>query len=147
MLPVTILGRPATERDVHEFLGFKKRRGEPVNVEVNVGAQASGVVFSRPELERLRGALRENPSFARASERLDDMEHALRKRRGVPFPLPVELKQGADGTLGLVWRGITAAANVDGIVSIVVGADGKEDHCVGPNPEVLDALAALAARS
>lgn len=145
-LPITILGRPATEQDLHEFVRYKRQRGEPVRVSVGLGGQATGTVFSRPEFERQRAALRENQYFARASEQVDRLERALFKRRGILLPLPVKIKQGSDCVLGLVWPGITIALDGDAFLSIVA-KDGQEDVCQGENPEVLDALAAFAARS
>lgn len=139
---VLIHGRPASERDVREFLGYKKRRGEPVRVDIDMAAQASAVISDRIQFASIRQSLRAILQFGRASERLDALEHELRLRRGIALPLPDRLMQNADGTLGLVWPGITVAANVDALVWLIGGPTGSQGE--GLAPALVDSLAHLA---
>lgn len=141
-LPTFINGHAATAQEVHEFVRAKQSRGELVNYDLVRGARADGRVRTRGQLALLRAQLRENPAFARASEQIDRFEAALIRRRGIPLPLPVQLKQETDGTLGLVWPGITVAVDGDVFLSIIA-KDREDDVCQGENPEVLDALAEL----
>jgi hypothetical protein len=136
---VIIRGRLATMQEAHEFLGYKRRLGEKVRVRVTRGARATAAIRDRGQLEIILAQLRENPSYARALERLDALFREVATQRGVAMPLPPTLKQEEDGTIGLIWPGLTIAANDDGLVSIINGA-----HCVGLRARLLDALAARA---
>ena len=117
MIDLIIQGRKATLQDAHEFLGVKKRRGEPVRVCLNRNAQASVVVSSRAGFAELRARLRESTSFARASEALDRLEREVTKT--IAFPTPDEAMQQTTGEIGLAWReGLKVIVSGDGIVGI-----------------------------
>jgi hypothetical protein len=128
-----------TIRDVVEFIAAKKRKREPIVWNVHGAAAASYVPKGQPGFERFRAALRGVGHWGRASERVDALEHALRRRHGVGFPLPNEVIQNQDASLSLFWQGVMVRSFPDGFVSLIGGTAGIPSKKI--TNELLDALA------
>lgn len=138
-LPAFINGHVASPQEVHEFVRAKKARGELVSFDVKRGARATAQIIDRFQFAALRQGLRENPSYARASERLDSIEHELFRLRGVRMPLPERLEQESDGTIGLCWPGLTVAADRDNLLAVIPGSPP-----IGVSSRLVDLIAARA---
>jgi hypothetical protein len=115
---VIVQGREVTEADAQEFLGAKKRRGEPVFVQVNRRGRATATIGSADAFTDIRAKLREVPAFARASEALDRLHHDVVKL--IAFPMPDEVLQVETGEIGLAWReGLKVMIGGDEVIAIL----------------------------
>lgn len=117
-IPVLVQGREVSLEDAEEFLGAKRRRGEPVSVQINRGGRATAAIGSTNAFEDLRARLREEPAFGRASEALDRLEREV--VRTIPFPRPDQVLQAETGEIGLAWReGLKVMVGGDAVIGIV----------------------------
>jgi hypothetical protein len=128
-----------TIRDAVDFIAAKKRKREPIVWNVKGAAAASYVPKGAAGFERFRAALRGVGHWGRASDRVDALEHALRRRHGVGFPLPNEVIQNADSSLSLFWEGVMVRCFPDGFVSLIGGTAGVPSRTI--TNELLDTLA------
>lgn len=128
-----------TYREFREFLAAKRRKREPIIFRARGAGAASYVPSSPRGFENFRAALRGVGHWGRASERLDALEHALRKRHGVGLPLPRKVLQNPDGSLTLFWESVLVRCFVDGFLSTIGGVEGIRAKKV--SRELLDALA------
>lgn len=128
-----------TIRDLREFLAAKRRRREQIVFKAVPVAAASYKPKSATGLERFRHALRGVGDWGRASERIDALEIALRKRHGCGFPLPNEVIQNSDRSISIFWDGIMVRCFTDGFVSLLGGTAGVPSKKL--TTELLDALA------
>jgi hypothetical protein len=130
---------PATLRDLRELLAAKKRKREPLRFRAEGVVQASMRPRDARAFEHLRALLRSNRDFGRASERLDALEHALRKRSGLGLPLPNEVIQNPDRSLALFWDGgVSVRAFREGLAYLIGGSAGKPGK--GVTLELVEAL-------
>jgi hypothetical protein len=127
-------------RDLVEFLRAKRARREPVRFHAHGVAEATYHPRDAAGFARLRRRLRESRDFSDALDRLDALEHALRKRGGVPIPTPRKLMQNSDRSLS-IWWGDSAMVRLfpDGMISMIGGTAGVKAKRV--TPELLDLLA------
>ena len=129
----------STVRDFREFLAAKKRKREPIQWNVKPVACATYVPRSADGFKAFRASLRGVGDWGRASERIDALEHALRRRHGFGLPLPRKVLQNSDRSLTVFWTGAMVRAFEDGITSSIGGTEGVKARKV--TPELLDLLA------
>lgn len=116
--PVLIQGREVTLEEANEFLGAKRRRGEPVQVSINRFGRATAALGSDDAFSDLRRRLAEVPAFGQALEALERLEYDV--RRSIAFPRPDQLLQIPTGEIGLAWKeGLKVIVGADAIVGIV----------------------------
>lgn len=126
-------------RDAFEFIRAKKRKREPIVIKPR-GAGAASYKPTRPQgFANFRAALRGVGDWGRASERLDGLEDALKRRHGVGLPLPLEVLQNDDRSLGVFWSGCSVRCLPDGFVSLIGGTAGIPARKI--TNELLDLLA------
>jgi len=126
-------------RDLREFLAAKKRKREPVVWRVDGVGEASYKPRHATGFANFRAALRGAGHWGQASEGVDRLDRALRKRHGVGLPLPNEVIQNADRSLSLFWEGLMVRCFRDGFVSLIGGTAGVPAKKI--TTELLDALA------
>lgn len=129
----------ASMRDLVEFLRAKRARREPVRLHAHGVAEATYHPRDASGFARIRRRLRESRDFSDALDRLDALEHALRKRCGVPLPTPRKLMQNSDRSLSMWWEGAMVRLFPTGMISMIGGASGVKAKRV--TPELLDLLA------
>jgi len=131
-----------TWRDFREFLEAKKRKREPVHFSVKPVAEATYVPRHPQGFANFREALRGVGHWGQASERLDALETALRKRHAIGLPLPRKVVQNVDRSLSL-WFGPAEHVMVrcfdDRFFSLIGGTKGAPQSKV--TSDLLDALA------
>lgn len=132
---------PSLAREARELIESRRRAGRPVKVRFHALARATYVPSSTVEFDALRARLRDG-DYARPSEWLDRVEHALKALHGHGFPLPNELIQHEDGALALFWRGVSIRVQAEGIAYLIGGARGSQG--LGAPKELLDAIALVA---
>jgi hypothetical protein len=129
----------STYRDFREFLAAKKRKREPLRIV----AKPIGCAIYRPSGARgfanFRAALRGVGDWGQASERLDQLEHALRARHQIGLPLPRKVMQNEDRSLSVFWTGAMVRCLPDGFVSLIGGTEGIPAKAI--TRELLDLLA------
>lgn len=126
-------------RDFREFLAAKKRKREPVRWLAKGGAAAEYVPRAPQGFSNFRAALRGVADWGRASERLDGLERALRRRHAVGLPLPRKVVQNEDRSLTLFWRELSVRCFEDRICAFIGGPKGTPIE--GVTSDLLDALA------
>jgi hypothetical protein len=136
-MPSVVLSNP---RDVREFVEAKRRKREPITWHAQGVTEATCKPRTLQNFAELRSGLRCAPDFARASERLDALERALRNRHALSMPKPRKITQNSDCSLTLWWRGAMVRCFADGFVSFIGGAKGVAAKMI--TPELLDVLAA-----
>lgn len=114
----------STYREFREFLAAKKRKREPLRWHAKGAAAASYVPRNAHGFANFRADLRGVGDWGQASERLDALEHELRKQHGVGLPLPRRVLQNSDRSLTLFWQDVMVRCFVDGFVSTIGGVDG-----------------------
>lgn len=118
MIPVIIQGREVTLEDAKEFLGAKRRRGEPVQVHINRRGRATCALGSDDAFSDLKRRLAEVSAFGQALEALARLEHEV--SRTIAFPRPDQLLQIETGEIGLAWaEGLKVIVGADAIVGIL----------------------------
>ena len=129
----------STIRDFREFLAAKKRKREPIRW---VGKAAAAGLY-RPSSARgfanFRAALRGVGDWGQASERIDALEDALRRRHLTGLPTPRKVLQNSDRSISLFWEGVMVRCMTDGFASLIGGIDGAKSAKV--TTELLDLLA------
>jgi hypothetical protein len=138
-MQISIGGLAATWADFREFVAAKKRKREPLRWNPKGVVRASSCPKTVQDFERLRGLLRLNRDFGRASERLDALEHALAKQSSIGLPLPSEVIQNEDRSLTLCFGGITVRLYPDGVGTLLGGTAGHFER--GITRTTLEALA------
>lgn len=128
-----------TYREFREFLDAKRRKREPIIFRARGAAAARFVPSSARAFDVFRERLRGVGSWGKASERLDALEHALRRRHAVGLPLPRRVLQNPDGSLTLYWEGLLVRCFREGVGFFLGGKDGVKATRV--TNELLDALA------
>lgn len=134
MLPLV-----STFRELRDFLAAKRLKREPLRWLAKGAGAAKYIPRHAEGFENFRIALRGVGDFGKASERLDALEHALRRRHGVGLPLPRKILQNEDRSITLFWDGCMVRCFVDGFVSTIGGVAGAPARNV--TTELLDALA------
>lgn len=129
----------ATIRDFKEFLAAKRRKREPLRWNAKGAAVAKYVPRHPQGFANFRAALRGVGDFGLASERLDRLEHGLRKRHGIGLPLPRKVLQNEDRSLSVFWEGAMVRCLPDGFVSLIGGTAGVPSKAI--TPALLDLLA------
>jgi hypothetical protein len=135
----------ATLRDMRDFLAAKKRKREPLRWD----AKGVGVAIYTPRhpqgFANFRAALRGEGHWGQASEGLDRLETALRKRHQIGLPMPRKVMQNEDRSLSVWWGGdehLMVRAFPDRFFALIGGAKGI------PSPKITtDLLDALALQS
>jgi hypothetical protein len=112
------------EREFREFLEAKKRRGEKLRIIVRPVAKARYIPSSPRGFQNFRAACRGVGDWCLASERLDALEDALKRRHMVGLPLPRKVIQNEDRSLTLFWHEASARCFVDGFMSTIGGSAG-----------------------
>jgi hypothetical protein len=130
-----------TYRDFREFLEAKRIKRESVRFTGHGVATARCIPQNPVGFEEFRESLRGVPDFARASERVDKLEHALFRLHGVGLPLPRKVLQNEDRSLSLFWESVLVRCFVDGYAVLIGGIDGVKAKRV--TPALLDALGFL----
>lgn len=126
-------------REFREFREAKRIRREPIRVNLRGVQRSVCKPRSMGDVTSLRARLRENPDYARASEQMDRLESALRRRWQHGFPLPEDVVQESDRSLWMSWgNGLTVRAFPDFIGSCVGGTAGEVKR--GITDTLLDAL-------
>lgn len=115
-----------TIRDFREFVAAKKRKREPLRWVGKAVSAASYRPSSSHEFSNFRANLRGVGDWGQASERLDALDSAIRRRHMVGLPLPQKVIQNSDRSLSLFWEGVMVRCFVDGFVSMIGGADGMK---------------------
>lgn len=128
-----------TVRDFRDFVAAKKRKREPIRWIGKAVGSASYRPSSGHGFANFRAALRGVGDWGQASERIDALDSALRRRHMVGLPLPHKVMQNADRSLTLFWEGAMVRAFPDGLVSLIGGVDGAKAKRV--TTELLDLLA------
>lgn len=128
-----------TIRDMREYVAAKRRKREPLRFVAKGAGCADYAPRDRLGFSRIRGSLRGVGDWGRASERIDSLEHALRKRTGATLPLPRRLVQNEDRSLSLFYDELSVRAFPDGVAFLVGGSGGHLSQ--GVKPELLEALA------
>lgn len=131
-----------SEAEYRDFLAFreaKKRKRERIKITARGGAAASYRPSSARGFQNFRGALRGVGDWGQASERVDALEDALRRRHVVGLPLPRKVLQNEDRSLTLFWEGVCVRLLPDGVSWRVGGVAGVAVLHV--NNELLDLLA------
>jgi len=128
-----------TFRDFRDFVEAKRRKHEPIRWR----AKGAGAAIYRPRnaqsFANFRATLRGVGDWGQASERVDSLESALRRRHATGLPLPHKIIQNDDRSLALFWEGVMIRCMTDGLVSLIGGAEGIKATRV--TTELLDALA------
>jgi hypothetical protein len=128
-----------TVRDFREFIAAKKRKREPLRWHGRGSGSASYRPSSAHGFANFRAALRGVGDWGQASERVDALEDALRRRNAVGLPLPHKVIQNADRSLSFFWEGAMVRCFPDGFVSLIGGVDGVKAKTA--TRELLDLLA------
>jgi hypothetical protein len=128
----------STIREFREFLAAKKRKREPLRWKATGAAEASYVPRRAQGFANFRSALRER-DFGQASERIEALAAALRRRHGCELPLPRKVMQNSDYSVSMFFEGLLVRAFPDGVQSLIGGAQGRPVR--GVANEVLDLLA------
>jgi len=124
-----------TLRDLREFIAAKRRKREPLRFIAKGAAEFTYVPQTDRGFANFRAALRQS-DFGQASEQLDGVAAALRRRHATELPLPRKLLQNADYSITVFWDGLTIRAFPDGVVTLT---DGK-NPTRGVSNELLDML-------
>lgn len=99
MLPVLL----QNWRDFREFVAAKKRKREPIQFRMRPSAEATYVPRHPQGFANFRAALRGVSPWGQASERLDALADALRRRHQCELPMPRKVIQNTDCSLSLWW--------------------------------------------
>lgn len=127
-------------RDLREFIAAKKRKREPIRWSARGATAAAYVPQSARGFANFCAALRLAADWGQASERLDELAHALRARHACELPTPRKVLQNSDRSLTLFWQGLTVRAFPDqGITVLLGGTTGAPVR--GVTTDVLDMLA------
>ncbi len=132
----------ATVRDFRDFLAAKKRKREPLRWNANGVGVAIYTPRHRQGFANFRAALRGVGHWGLASEGLDRLETALRKRHQIGLPLPRKVMQNEDRSISVWWGGdehLMARCFTDRFFSLIGGAKGAPSQKV--TTDFLDALA------
>jgi hypothetical protein len=126
-------------RDLREFLAAKRRKREPIQWAARGAATATYVPKSARGFANFRTSLRGVGDWGRASERVDALADALRRRHGCDLPLPRKVIQNSDRSLTLFWESLTVRAFPNELgVTHRIGATG--DPVRGVTTDLLDML-------
>jgi hypothetical protein len=129
-------------QDAWEYIRAKRRKRERIIITPK-GAGAATYKPRHPQgFANFRAALRGVGDWGRASERLDALEDALRRRHACGLPLPKEVTQNEDRSLSVFWEGASVRCFPDGFVSLIGGTKGKP--CRTVTTDLLDLLGFLA---
>lgn len=131
----------STIRDMREFLAAKRRKREPVRWSARGASDAVYSPTSEQGFAKFRAALRGVDDWGCASERIDGIADALRRRHGCPLPLPRRVIQNSDRSVTLFWEGVTLNASRDRVTVLVGGMGGRQIE--GVTNELLDMLGFL----
>lgn len=126
-------------RDFREFLAAKRRKREPIHWNARGATEAVYRPSDARGFDNFRQALRGVSDWGQASERVDALADALRRRHGCPLPLPRKVVQNSDRSLTFFWEGLTLRAFPDRIASLIGGTSGRQ--VAGVAIEILDMLA------
>ncbi len=129
-------------RDVRDFVAAKRRKREPIRLNVRGVTRSPCKPKSLADFVNLRSGLRRSAHFGRASEHLDRLEHEIRARWGHGFPLPEEVVQESDCSIWIAWGGVTVRAFPGFLGSVIGGTAGEIKK--GITPALLDAIHARA---
>lgn len=126
-------------REYREFREAKRIKREPLRLKLSGVQRSTCHPKSQGELDGLREQLRGIGDYGGASEQLDKLEDALRRRWSHGFPLPEDFVQEADRSLWMSWgNGLTVRAFPDFLGSVVGGTAGEVKR--GITDTLLDAL-------
>jgi hypothetical protein len=125
-------------RDLREFLAAKRRKREPIRWNARGATEAAYVPRSIAGFANFRAALRGVGDWGQASERVDAIADALRRRHGCELPLPRKVIQNGNRSLTLFWEGVTVCALPDGVRVLIGGTTGRQLN--GVTNELLDML-------
>jgi hypothetical protein len=128
-----------TWRDFREFVAAKRRKREPIRFKAHPVGAASYRPSSQQGFANFRAALRGVGDWGKASERVDSLEDALRRRHACRLPLPRKVIQNSDRSLTMFWQGVTVRFLVDGVSVLTGGVSGVPS--AGVTTELLDMLA------
>ncbi len=128
-----------TYREFREFLAAKERKREGIRWKAHAPSEATYVPKGAQGFARFRAVLRDVSDWAAASEHVDSLAAALRRRHQCDLPLPRKVVQNTDCSLTVFWEALTVRAFPDGLVSIVGGTTGAPIK--GATNEILDMLA------
>lgn len=126
-------------RELKDFLASKRIKREPLRWSVKPVACATYIPRNARGFAAFRASLRGVGDWGRASERLDALEHTLRKRHECGLPLPRKVLQNDDRSLTVFWQGTMVRCFPDGFVSTIGGIEGIKARKV--TRELLDLLA------
>lgn len=131
-----------TLRDLREFISAKKRKREPIRWDVRGTSSAAYVPRDHRGFTNFRAALRGVGDWGQASERVDSLADALRRKHACELPLPRKVFQNHDRSLTFLWESITVRVYTDRFTAMIGGVKGKPVTNV--TPEILDMLGFLA---
>jgi hypothetical protein len=131
-----------TWRDFREFVEAKRRKREPLFFSAKGAAEAEYTPRSAQGFANFRAALRGVSPWGQASEGLDRLEKALKKRHQVGLPLPRLVMQNSDRSLAIWWGGeshLMVRCFPDRFFSLIGGTAGIPEKKI--TTELIDALA------
>ncbi len=143
MAALIVTNLEAQFRDVRDFLQAKKIKREPVRAVVDRASSTTCSFSSERDYRDLRGELKRNRDFGRASEQLDKLELAYVRRYGAAFPTPRSLVQNPDRSLAAMFGKLTIRAYPDSIAWLLGGTAGHYE--TGIKPMLLEAIRMKAA--